>query len=266
MSPDEVAELVRDLYPIESVTEYGSVMVVTRGNERPHSLTHIRGKKGELTRLNKKSRDYLAFVVNATGVQFNSMMVLTYGANYPRCGKQVKSDLNVMLNWVRRVLKSEYLWFLEFQRRGAPHVHILLETDRVTSGLRYDFAVQWANTVCKRGAYPYCDRGDKSRRSVYSDIIRVHDHRKQWASKRSGHGLVGYVTKYATKTEQKDVPPEFSNVGRFFGWSSEVRKTIQPGYTALISDGELRWSLREIGHRVSDYHVIPKYIFGATLK
>ena len=77
---------------------------------------------------------------------------------------------------------------------------------------------------------------------------------------------MGYVTKYATKTEQKDVPPEFSNVGRFFGWSSEVRKTIQPGYTALISDGELRWSLREIGHRVSDYHVIPKYIFGATLK
>ena len=55
MSPDEVAELVRDLYPIESVTEYGSVMVVTRGNERPHSLTRIRGKKGELTRLNKRA-------------------------------------------------------------------------------------------------------------------------------------------------------------------------------------------------------------------
>lgn len=266
MTPDEVAELVRDVYPIEAITEYGSVLVVTRGNDRPRSPNRIRGKKVGLEKLTKRSRDYLAFVINATKVEFRSMMVLTYGANYPRCGRQVKSDLNVMLNWVRRRLKSEYVWFLEFQKRGAPHIHILLETDGPDSCLRYDFAVQWAKTVCKRSAYPYCDWRDQSRRTVYSDIVRVHDHTKQWAAKRSANGFVGYVTKYATKTEQKMVPSDYGNVGRFFGWSSEVRATIQPGHTIPISDSELRWSLREIEHRVQDYHVIPKYIFGVGLK
>lgn len=266
MTPDEVAELVRDLYPVESVTQYGSVLVVKRGNERRLHRPILRGKKRSLTYLSRKSRDYLAFVANATEVKFNSMMVLTYGANYPRSGRQVKRDLNTMLNWVRRKLDSEYLWFLEFQKRGAPHVHILLETSGVTSDLRYDFAVQWAKTLCKRSAYPYSEIKTKQKRNVYTDIIRVHGHSKQWAEKRNDNGLVGYITKYATKTEQKVVPEEFGDVGRFFGWSRKVRDTIQPGYTLPISDGELRWSLREIDHRVKDYHVIPKYIFGAGLK
>jgi len=37
---------------------------------------------------------------------------------------------------------------------------------------------------------------------------------------RSGRrGICSYASKYAAKMEQKDVPPEFSNVGRFWGIS-----------------------------------------------
>ncbi|GAH86880.1 unnamed protein product, partial [marine sediment metagenome] len=56
------------------------------------------------------------------------MVTLTYPAVFPKNGKVVKKHLNVMLKWLKyRLPAKNYLWFFEWQRRGAPHVHILLE-------------------------------------------------------------------------------------------------------------------------------------------
>lgn len=266
MTPDEVAEFVDDAYPIVSVTEYGSVLVVNRGNEINYHRPVARGTKKGLTELTKKARDYLAFVANATPIRFGSMMVCTYGANYPRDGRVVKKHLNSMLGWVRRKLGGEYLWFLEFQERGAPHVHILLEFAEVGKDVRYEFAEKWSSVVCGDCFYPYSERETGKRGTVRTDMVRVHRHYKQWGRTRKDDGLVGYVTKYATKTHQKIVPSDFSNVGRFYGWSRPVRDKIVPGDTIAISNNEMRWALKEIDHKVARFHIVPKYIFGVGLK
>jgi len=266
MSPEEVALMVDDLYPVVGVMAYGSVLKVVRENRHMARGPVQRGTKAGLVELSKRSRDYLVFVVNATPIKFGSMMVLTYGKNYPRCGREVKRHLNIMLNWIRRRLGGEYLWFLEFQGRGAPHIHVLLVFKQLGEAIRCEFAEKWASTVCGDCDFVYSRLVGQDEWSIRRDMVSVHRHKKQWSKAEHELGLVGYVAKYATKPEQKMVPSDFRNVGRFFGWSKRVRDEIPEGDFCPMSGSELRYALSDLEHRVSDYHIVPKYIFGVGLK
>lgn len=238
----------RYIPPIIGATVYpnGTWEVRRAGFGRPDR--HPGRGDGKIEYLSARSRARLLFMATETGVKFNSMMTLTYGRNYPQSGRRVKSDLNKFLNWIRRNLGCQYLWFLEFQSRGAPHLHILLE---LPVGDRYEFADRWA-----RIAEP-----DWSERIK---VFKVHSHPKQWENSKTQSGMVRYVAKYATKTSQKFVPANYQDVGRFWGVSSGVRLTIPDGIGMEVSEEQLRDYLAEIDHRVKDWEVIPKLIFGVT--
>lgn len=158
----------------------------------------------EITEFSMESRARLAFVANNTEVDFTWFITLTYPKDYETDGKEVKRHLNKFLSWARSAEKGvQYLWFLEFQKRGAPHFHILL--DRPLN--REKVSLMW---------YKHVNSGDKKHLLAGTRVERI----------RKPEGARRYVNKYAHKIRQKEVPGNYRNVGRFWGCSSGVKPEI----------------------------------------
>jgi hypothetical protein len=126
------------------------------------------------------------------------MVTLTYPAEYPTSGRVVKRHLHAFENWCRRRGVGG-VWFLEFQDRGAPHLHLL-----VTRGLPpLEVSAAWYRIVAS---------GDERHLRVGTRVEPMH----------SPFAWV-YAAKYGAKAEQKDVPESFRDVGRFWGAWGEAR-------------------------------------------
>jgi len=138
--------------------------------------------------------------------EYKHMVTLTYPEGYPSDGTTVKNHLRRFLQEVRRWDKRDYgisagteahssFWFLEFQKRGAPHFHIFLNR-------------------CPRKEWVS---------STWYRIVDSEDIRHLQAGTRTEKliagraGTISYATKYAAKLEQKSVPKDYENVGRFWG-------------------------------------------------
>ena len=89
---------------------------------------------------------------------------------------------------------------MEFQRRGAPHLHVFL-TGPVP---KEKVAAAW-NRIAGQGDADHLKAG-----------TRIE-------AMREKHLAAAYAAKYASKAEQKDVPEEFQNVGRFWGLFGGLR-------------------------------------------
>lgn len=117
-------------------------------------------------------------------------------------------------------------WFLEFQERGAPHFHIFFN---------------WAP-----------DKEWVSKR--WYDIVGSDDIRHFHAGTRTEKliagraGTISYASKYANKCEQKVVPDDYKNVGRFWGVYGD-RITMSAATFVSISDRKDRnvlWSEEQL--------------------
>ena len=156
-------------------------------------------RRAEVETLSQKSLKRLAFVAQNTSVKLGHMVTLTYPSSFPLDGVTIKRHLQRFLQMVRRRGLS-YLWFLEFQRRGAPHFHVLL-----TGALARDHVSQFWYRVVGSGDERHLRAGTRCEQI------------------RSQEGAARYVAKYAAKREQKVVPRDFSSVGRFWGHSADVK-------------------------------------------
>jgi hypothetical protein len=190
----------------------------------PMVSTASSSTRGCITELSKKARGRLAamgYELQALGYIPELMVTLTYPGKWipvASSGRMVKGHLQTFRKRLERYL-SKYnispsaLWFLEFQERGAPHLHLILWGGLSVlnkKNLKAWVSRNWAAVV------------------NHSDLIERWKHEKagtQVAKMRRPH--FGYAVKYATKMEQKVVPAEFSDVGRFWGvWNVE-----KPVYT-----------------------------------
>lgn len=116
----------RPLGPVVAIAQYKNDILVMRRSMTPVGASTDAHRR-EITHFSTRSRMRLAFVAHNADQAFKSMLTLTYPAQFPTTGKIVKVHLNRFLGWLRRKYDDPgYLWFLEFQRRGAPHIHILL--------------------------------------------------------------------------------------------------------------------------------------------
>ena len=135
---------------------------------------------------------------------FRVMATLTYGATYPTTGPEVKRHLRSLWERLRRrgYLGTEScVWWLEFQERGAAHVHFL-GTGWIEKGW---LAEAWAEIT-----------GGDARACTRVEGLRKPE--------RAG----SYAMKYAMKSEQKDVPDGFDRPGRFWGCVGPRLKLIHP--------------------------------------
>lgn len=210
---------------VVGVELYANDAVVIRHGHAPHVEDHTRG---DITVFSDKARARLAFVANNTTVTFRTMITLTYPKEYPRDGSIVKKDLRRFLAaWRAYTRGANHLWFLEFQRRGAPHVHILTDYPcppgrPARKNLRLWVANKW---------YDVCGQLDPKHLLAGTRTERL----------RSPEGGAHYAVKYASKMRQKSVPEDYRNVGRFWGHTRAVRP--EPILTFDCSEQDLREAL-----------------------
>lgn len=210
---------------VVAVDLYERDAVVRRAGHAPPKAERTRGVVTEFT---DESRRRLAFVANNTSVQFRTLITLTYPASFPDSGRTVKKHLRAFLqSWRRWTMGASFLWFLEFQRRGAPHVHIL--TDYPIPSRRQDKknVQRW---VSQRW-YDICASGDPKHLVAGTRIERL----------RNTDNPGAYAVKYATKMEQKHVPEGFRDVGRFWGHTRDVKP--EPLFHVACTEQDIRDAL-----------------------
>jgi len=232
--------------PIVGVKVYKNDVVVVREGDAPPTADQIRGEIAEFSR---KSRQRLAFIAANTEIRFLTMITLTYPKQYETDGKVVKANLQAFLQQLRREYPSfSYLWFLEFQRRGAPHIHVLLTIAVPRSRSRrkelYWRISAWWYRICATGDEKHLAAGTKV------ESMRLVD------------GGARYAVKEACKMRQKIVPPNYRNVGRFYGYSRDVpppcKREIQ------LTEDDLRGVLEDWPYAPNDDRMMFKVLYGAA--
>lgn len=170
------------------------------------------GDRKEVLYWSEKSRRRLAFYAANTDARFVSMITLTYPAAFPVSGKVCKKHLNSFLVWLRRRgLGVQYLWFFEFQKRGAPHFHILSSVS--IASIRQDISAAW---------YRIVGSGDERHLLAGTNAEKL----------RTADGGKRYALKYAAKMQQKTIPLGFRESGRFWGASRNSAPVKRAGYLA----------------------------------
>lgn len=253
-------DILNSIYPIKSVIVYeGGVMQVKRescanGKKPP------KGERKAITYLSQSSLNRLAFVVTVNCSKLKSILTLTYGIQYPLSGRKVKADLNRFLVRMRRKYKALlYVWFLEFQKRSAPHFHIFLSLPHPSLVQKRQMAIDWVESQKLEGA-EYSRVRDRKLFHVKQSVFNFHKTKPEvWEGIRSPEGAKRYAVKYALKTEQKEVPPMYSDVGRFWGCSRQLSNP--QGLEVEITQDELREYLWREDHRLKKWDVLPKYIW-----
>lgn len=133
------------------------------------------------------------------------LVTLTYPAEYPRCSEIHKRHLDNFRRALDRVRGGEYaaIWRLEYQKRGAPHYHILMLFKNTINITRF---TTWARATWFR----IVESGDRRH------LLHGADVRAVYKPKTGSGGLMRYLVKYLGKVcETEDLP------GRIWGeWGS----------------------------------------------
>lgn len=163
------------------------------------------GLRGRITKFSDQSRRRLIY--SARNIpNLGSMLTVTYphedyaqfatGGNFMEEGETIKTHLRKF----RQALTYRGIygfWFLEFQARGAPHIHFFISGE-VAPHVLQKLQKTW-HKIVGSGCPHHLTRG------IDCQVLR----------KKSA--AASYASKYSSKSEQKIVPDRYRDVGRFWG-------------------------------------------------
>lgn len=153
------------------------------------------GKRGVITGFSSKSRKRLMRKIAQTKKSaLPCFVTLTYPGEYSEDPRQWKKNLRAFLARLKRKYPlASAVWKLEFQKRGAPHYHLLV------------WGVEWIELLCfVPGAwYQVVGSGDERHFRAGTQVSKV----------RSWRGVMAYASKYLGKLGS--VPTD--EPGRFWG-------------------------------------------------
>ncbi len=153
--------------------------------------------RGNISGFSRNSQRRLSFVARNSGDILTSQFCLTYHEKNPD-GSESKSHLNTFLTNIRQNRPFlKYLWIMEFQKRGVVHYHLFLNLS-ITPRNRRLLAVTWKRVTKESKKH-----------------LKFHLSIQNFIKWKMNSG--GYLTKYLQKIEQKGVPSDFENCGRFWG-------------------------------------------------
>jgi len=147
-------------------------------------------------------------------------VTLTYHENWR--GRDIKRDLDNYLKRIRRHFPDvAYLWRLEYQKRGAPHFHVLLffpphQSDK--SQIEESKLSDPWHSVVDEGNIHHAKHGSKVR--VFEDGYQ---------------GVQIYATKYCAKLESDGVK-KLDGVGKYWGRSQNL--PLGPTDEVVMSDSQ----------------------------
>jgi hypothetical protein len=182
-------------------------------------------KRGRIDMFSMKSKARLQHLVQNADANFCSQMTLTYdGDSAPSDGLALKADLNIYLTRLRKEFPDmKYLWVLEFQGNGNPHFHVFT-TIQYSPGYARFLGYLWNVTV--KGSAKHLRVHQYVPNHQYNRPVRKGERHGAFCPWDMGDG--SYLTyKYLSKASQKSVPPEFSNVGRFWGATRKLVKAVR---------------------------------------
>jgi len=163
----------------------------------------------------------LIHTVKNCDADFVSMLTLTYPAEFPMNGRKVKCHLESFSAAYRSTFTGRAVWWLEFQKRGAPHFHILSEENLALLG---PLETRKRPSRASQGAKEYRTNADASDWLAYRwfNIVGSKDEKHlhagtAWEVVESTEGAWVYAAAHAGKRKQKIVPGGFTEVGRFWG-------------------------------------------------
>jgi len=197
------------------------------------------GVRGEIREFSRKSRRRLQMQANRLRWEPAMMTLLSFSDDFPRDGHVVQRLVNAWLTAARREGCGHYVRFLEWQRRGAPHIHVVFEHDLGVASRR-KLAAVWARLLVKHLGIGVAQA---------ARVRRFHANVMNWQGPRSSpDGLVRYALKYASKScYQKVVPDGYVNPGRwwqtsrggFVPWLSlEIGRDDLEGCFEAMVDGD----------------------------
>lgn len=159
------------------------------------------GPRGVIRGYSKAAARRFRFAMRNVDVDWWGHVVLTYGEDFPCDGRKVKRDLKLFCDSLRR-RGVKYAGVLEFQGRGAPHVHLLVTAPPAR------FEGDWTSFLRGRW-FAVVGSGDELHRR-HGCFVRVLE--DETARARAVSYLVGYFG----KGRQKEVPAGYESVGRFW--------------------------------------------------
>ena len=167
--------------------------------------------RGCITKWSTRSAAGISRYMQECTAVYTLFGTLTVGSNPNGDMHAFKNAVDRMLVWVMRQIGHQdgasVLWWLEFQSRGAPHLHLLY-----THWIPWrSSAKAWARIclragLCSQEEYSRPKNRDFASTSTYFRRLRGN-HRK----------IIKYVRKYAGKSEQKQAPDGVEWVGRWWG-------------------------------------------------
>jgi len=188
---------------------YENVMEVTALVPVNCPLPRLISKRGKVKNFSDKSRRNLLKLLGR--VRFKQLhhlnfVTLTYHNSFPRKSVDAKSHIHDFLQDVRRRWPSiTYVWRYEFQKRGAPHFHLI--TGFLDELSEFDRAAFQQELYDLWSFYLKCGCKHCARISVRVDKITSYRHAR------------AYVCKYITKDAP---PPPDDEPGRFWGKSKNL--------------------------------------------
>jgi hypothetical protein len=240
------------------------------------------GKRKPISELTCKARGRMRHNAVNSDTTADGMLVLTYPEEWPLDGKETKRHLDNFFRDMRRKFGDAFawFWFMEFQLRGAPHIHVLTSGPVHGSFKQKVVHVRGCNKRCgvtlanplgnmRKKASDSHDRcrvvykGDAPDWVAWHWLAAIDATRDSaacafnlggiWSPIHSPDGARAYVGKEADKTWQKEVPSDFQNVGRFWGKSRNWKKPVLRKAIICREDG-----VREILGVQDDARLLPK--------
>jgi len=205
-------------------------------------------KRGIVKKMSQKSRERLALFAAETEIQFKTMATFTYPLRYRVTGKEAKDNLIALLKFARgKFPMLGYLWFMEFTKKGQVHFHILLSC-QVLSLDKAELARFWAYLIAKNT-------------TDAEEIFYAHTRDGAIEPIRKKDGAIRYALKYALKSDCKEVPTRFHNVGRFWGFNNLVKDSIPKPQWQPITEDDFREFLKGQGNPMYNTKRWPLIIF-----
>lgn len=95
--------------------------------QKKHPYTHRRGSVSEFSKASRKRLQFFLSMIAFRVLQLPVFLTLTYHYGWKKEDQKYKNDLQLWLQWLRDQYPDiMYLWRLEYQKRLAPHFHLIL--------------------------------------------------------------------------------------------------------------------------------------------
>lgn len=199
------------------------VEIIGRKSVPPDQLPPEREACGDWS---PESRKRLLWLVNNCGVEWSTLLTLTYPETWPCVGRTCQVHLaNLFRSLKKKFPGLLYLWVKEYQKRHAPHFHVLLTCfGHGLPDLRY------RHNIHGKGRGPWGWKAEHkwlSRR--WQETIKGFGSLAgisaglRWELLDQPEGGARYISQYASKKDQKSVPDSVVFPGRWWSNSQAVR-------------------------------------------